>query len=78
MILPNKVVKTDHSLIYIGGLIVNELSNKSNPSNIDELYKTVTRQVTYRLSLERFVLSIDFLNIVGLVTIDNSEVMLCS
>ena len=78
MILPNKVVKPNYSLIYIGGLTLDALGAKYKLMHIDELYTNVRQRISFSLSLERFLLALDFLYIIGKIELVNDKVLICS
>jgi len=78
MIMPNKVVKPNYSLLYIGGYILDTLVKKRRFMYLDELFSDVKVHISYPLSLERFLLALDFLYVVGKIELDNDKVLICA
>lgn len=77
MIMPNKVVKPNHSLLYIGGFVLESINKGNKKQYLDDLYSCVKSSMGFNLSLERFILTLDFLYIVGKIKLDNEVVVLC-
>lgn len=63
MILPNKHMSLNHSLIGVGGILIKKLSR---PKTISRLWNK-TRAIKEVGSFQRFVLTLDFLFALGLI-----------
>lgn len=72
----NKDINPEHSLYFIGSLIINELT-KSESKNFDflELYRGI--QNSQMISLNIFTLSLDWLYLNGVVDINKGKVKKC-
>ncbi|MEZ8148389.1 ABC-three component system middle component 6 [Enterovibrio norvegicus] len=69
MIMPNKIVIPSDSLIYISKFILENVS--SDPIDFDNLYENVNDVYPKTLSMERFVLCLNFLFIIGRIEESN-------
>ncbi len=74
MIMPNKVVKPIDSLLSIGGFILNILKNKD--ISLDELTKLLNDIYPKKVSIEKVILSLDFLYSMGKIELINEKVKL--
>lgn len=72
MILPNKYVRPTESLIYISKFILESLQKKE--LSFDELYDEVKRLYPKCLNFDSFVLSINFLYIIGRIEESNETI----
>jgi hypothetical protein len=72
----NKDINPEHSLYFIGSLIINELT-KSENKNFDflELYRGI--QNSQMISMNIFTLSLDWLYLNGVVDINKGKVKKC-
>lgn len=72
----NKDINPEHSLYFIGSLIINELT-KSESKNFDflELYRGI--QNNQMISMNIFTLSLDWLYLNGVVDINKGKVKKC-
>lgn len=72
MILPNKVIKPNESLLYLSSRIL----PKVTPIGIsfDELYDSVNLSLTPRIGVEKFILCLNFLYIIGKLEVQNEIV----
>ncbi len=72
----NKDINPEHSLYFIGSLIINELT-KSESKNFDflELYRGI--QNSQMISMNIFTLSLDWLYLNGVVDINKGKVKKC-
>jgi hypothetical protein len=72
----NKDINPEHSLYFIGSLIINELT-KSESKNFDflELYRGI--QNSQMISMNIFTLSLDWLYLNGVVDINKGKVEKC-
>jgi hypothetical protein len=76
MILPTKHLRTESSLIYVGGIVQNTIVGRA--LSIDQLwyqvknkYKTETKKdITY----DWFILSLNMLYIIGLVDFEKGKI----
>lgn len=81
MLLPQKHIRLAESLIGLSGFV---LENLKNPTSIDSLWKLYepvnnTEKFPAYHSFENFVLAIDFLFSIGIVTADDSgDILLCA
>ena len=72
--MPNKVVKPIDSLISIGGFILKNLKNKN--MNIDILFENINREYPKKISMEKIILSLDFLYSIDKIELENDKVKL--
>jgi hypothetical protein len=72
----NKDINPEHSLYFIGSLIINELT-KSKNENFDflELYSGI--QYNQMVSMNIFTLSLDWLYLNGVVDINKGKIKKC-
>jgi len=72
----NKDINPEHSLYFIGSLILNELTNSKNEKfDFLELYRGIQNSQT--VSMNIFTLSIDWLYLNGVVDIDKGKIKKC-
>jgi hypothetical protein len=69
MILPTKHIRTRHSLIALGSLALAELPR---PSTVSELRDRLSRVEALR-SYDRFLLTLDFLYMIGAIEYANGR-----
>lgn len=74
MILPNKVIKPIDSLFSIGAYILNIL--KENEHTIDDLVHNLNNSYPKKLTIEKVLLSLDFLYATGKIQLNNHKVKL--
>lgn len=67
MILPTKYIPENYSLLSIGGLLIKRLQR---PMTITALWRKVKREQSIG-SFERFILAVDFLYLIGVVSLEN-------
>ena len=72
MILPNKVIKPIDSLFSIGAFILNIL--KDNEHTIDDLVHNLNNSYPKKLTIEKVLLSLDFLYATGKIQLNNNKV----
>ena len=72
MILPNKITHPSESLLFISKFILKELL--ASDALFDDLYDLVKKQCPKKLSLERFILCLNFLFIVGRVEVEDETI----
>lgn len=70
MILPTKHISTQQALIGTGALILQELSR---PISVSKLWENVRSQSAVD-TYERFVLTLDMLYIIGIITIEKNKI----
>lgn len=73
MILPNKNIKMEYSLLNCGALILSDISGSSTISAIWEKAKTKEALVSY----EKFVLTLDYLYMIDAIYIKNGLIVRC-
>ena len=67
MIYPNKTIELKYTLLGVGSLIVTELNTPQTVSSLWERIRTREEIGTF----EKYVLTLDFLYLIGLVKMDN-------
>ncbi len=67
MIYPNKTIELKYSLLGVGSLIIAELNT---PQTVSSLWENIRTHEEIR-SFEKYVLTLDFLYLLGLVKIDD-------
>lgn len=70
MILPSKVVDIDKSLIGIGSVIIQLLKN---PLTVSRLWEATKKRMEIN-SFEYFILTLDFLYVIGAVSLKNGRI----
>ncbi|MFD0992250.1 ABC-three component system middle component 6 [Tenacibaculum geojense] len=72
----NKDINPEHSLYFIGSLILNELiSSRNEKFDYLELYRGI--QNNHVVSMNIFTLSLDWLYLNGVVDIDKGKIKKC-
>lgn len=66
MILPTKYIPENNTLLAVGGILLNRLKT---PMTLTALWNKVKREKSIG-SFERFILAIDFLYMIGIVTLE--------
>lgn len=67
MIYPNKTIELKYTLLGVGSLIVTELNTPQTVSSLWERIRTREEIGTF----EKYVLTLDFLYLIGLVKMDD-------
>lgn len=67
MIYPNKTIELKYTLLGVGSLIITELKTPQTASSLWERIRTREEIGTF----EKYVLTLDFLYLLGLVKMDN-------
>jgi hypothetical protein len=70
MILPNKYTREDEALIGVGAVLLKHLASRISLSSLWEKVKDQDNIGNF----ERFILSLDLLFILGLISIENNEI----
>lgn len=73
MIMPNKNIKVEYSLLNCGALILQELKNSDTLSSLWEKSKFKDAITSY----EKFVLALDYLYLIGAIKVQDGLVMRC-
>lgn len=63
MLMPSKIVTPSESLIYISKFILEKVNKRS--MSFDSLYESVSKSYPKELPMEKFLLSVNFLFIIG-------------
>lgn len=71
MIMPTKYLKENETLLGLGAILLEELSSEKSLSDLWENAKKYPDIGNF----ERFILTLDFLFIIGLVTLKNNNLM---
>ncbi|WP_366665035.1 ABC-three component system middle component 6 [Vibrio jasicida] len=69
MIMPNKFVHPSDSLLFISKFVLESL--QSHDSDFEDLFESVCKKYPKDLSIEKFILSINFLYITGRIEKSN-------
>jgi hypothetical protein len=64
MILPNKNIKLNNSLLGLGAILLPSLQF---PTTVSELWTRVKDYPSQTISFEKFILTLDFLYVIGLI-----------
>lgn len=67
MIYPNKTIELKYTLLGVGSLIITELNTPQTASSLWESIRTREEIGTF----EKYVLTLDFLYLIGLVKMDD-------
>lgn len=70
MIYPNKTIKLKYTLLGVGSLIITELNT---PQTVSSLWEKVRTREEIG-SFEKYVLTLDFLYLIGLVKMDDGVI----
>lgn len=73
MIMGNKIVKVEDSLVSIGGYILNILKRKD--MSVDTLYNEFLSLYPKTISFENFIYAIDFLFMIKKIRIEKHDVL---
>jgi len=74
MVMGNKIVKIEDTLVAIGGYIIDIL--KENSMQIDELYIKFNYKYPKKgISFERFIYAVDFLYMINKIELFNEDVL---
>lgn len=71
MILPNKHVKQEEALIGVGGILLEQIALEGDFSILWDKVKNIPNVATF----ERFVLSLDLLFTLGLISLNNNRIV---
>lgn len=63
MLMPSKIVAPSDSIIYIAKFILEKIGSHS--MSFDSLYESVSKSYPKSLSIDKFLLSVNFLFIIG-------------
>ena len=73
MILPDKNIKLEYSLLNCGALVLNEMSE---PQTVSLLWDKV-RDFDVLINYERFLLTLDYLYTINAITLKNGLISRC-
>lgn len=78
MILPTKHLKTEASLIYVGGVIQSKVSDV--PLTIDQLWHSVKQEyqkriLDYEITYDWFILALSLLFTIGIVLLADGRIV---
>ena len=63
MLIPSKIVTPSESIIYISKFVLEKVGTRS--MSFDSLYESVSKSYPKDLPMEKFLLSVNFLFIIG-------------
>jgi len=69
MIMPTKIIQPVDSLISISAIVIEIL--KVNSMNIDDLLEEINMRYYKKISIEKLILSVDFLYIINKIKDEN-------
>lgn len=69
MIMPTKIIQPVDSLISISAIVIEIL--KVNGMNIDDLLEEINMRYYKKISIEKLILSVDFLYIINKIKDEN-------
>ena len=72
--MPNKVIKPIDSLLAISGYILNVLNDQYKM--IDDIFCDLNEKYPKKISVEKIILSLDFLYSIDKIFVQNDEVKL--
>lgn len=72
MIMPDKCISEEQSLLHLGGMLISLLYK---PLTISELWENV-KDKTHMNSFEHFVLTLDMLFVIGVIVLENDKIKL--
>ena len=72
MIMPDKCISEEQSLLHLGGVLISLLYK---PLTISELWENV-KDKTHMNSFGHFVLTLDMLFIIGVIVLENDKIKL--
>ena len=70
MILPNKFLEEEDSLLYVGALLLDKLDV---PSSVSELWNQVNDNKSVN-NYERFIITLDMLYVLNLIELKNDKI----
>lgn len=70
MILPQKHIKLSESIFAMGGIILSLLDHQKSTSVNDLWEKFKNEEIIDNISFEKFILSLDFLYMIGTVNVN--------
>lgn len=73
MILPDKNIKLEYSLLNCGAILLNEISEPQTVSLLWDKVKCFDVLINY----ERFLLTLDYLYIINAITLENGLISRC-
>ena len=73
MIMPNKNIKLEYSLLNCGAIILENLQEIDTISSLWEKARLTETMVNY----EKFVLTMDYLFLIGVIRMDNGMIVRC-
>ena len=71
MIMPTKFIQEDEALIGVGAILLEKLSSEKSLSDLWENSKNIPNIGNF----ERFILTLDMLYILGLITFKNNNLL---
>ena len=71
MIMPSKYLREDEALIGVGAALLQNINEATNLSTLWEDTKNISSIGTF----ERFILALDLLFLLGLIEINNNEIV---
>lgn len=72
MIMPSKVIKPVDSLISIGSEIIQIIGKQS--MSLDDLHEKINQTYYKRISIEKLILSLDFLFLINKLERENATI----
>ncbi len=72
MIMPSKVIKPVDSLVSIGSSVLKIIAKES--MSLDELHEKLNEEYYKNISIEKLILSLDFLFVINKVEKDNETI----
>lgn len=72
MIMPSKVVKPVDSLVSIGSKVLDIIGKES--MSLDDLHEELNKRYYKNVSIEKLILSVDFLYLINKVERDNATI----
>ena len=69
MLMPTKIIKPVDSIFSISAYVIKAL--ETNDMNIDELFQKVNKSYYKEISLDRIILSLNFLYIINKIELKN-------
>jgi len=69
MIMPTKIIQPVDSLISISAIVIEIL--KVNSMNVDDLLEEINTRYYKKISIEKLILSVDFLYIINKIKDEN-------
>ena len=72
MLMPTKIIKPVDSIFSISAYVIKAL--ETNDMNIDELFQKVNKTYYKEISLDRLILSLNFLYIINKIELKNENI----